>query len=78
MAEVEELPVEHGDRARLGRVEHQVVEPVSRRARPNLALVARAGRHVRGSHSIRRSIASIGCVIEAWYCLVQRPIWRSK
>jgi hypothetical protein len=31
-----------------------------------------------GSHSMRRSIASIGSVIDARYCLVQRPIWRSK
>jgi hypothetical protein len=31
-----------------------------------------------GSHSISRSIASMGSVIEAWYCLVQRPIWRAK
>jgi hypothetical protein len=31
-----------------------------------------------GSHSISRSIASIGSVTDAWYCLLQRPIWRSK
>ena len=31
-----------------------------------------------GSHSMRRSIDSIGSVTEAAYCLLQRPIWRSK
>ena len=79
MAERRELPVEHREHARLGRVEDQVVEaevavhdatPATRRARwPGMCA---------GSHSIRRSIASIGSVIEAWYCLVQRSIWRAK
>ena len=31
-----------------------------------------------GSQSISRFISSIGSVSEARYCLLQRPIWRSK
>jgi len=31
-----------------------------------------------GSHAMSWSISEMGCVIEATYCLLQRPIWRSK
>jgi hypothetical protein len=33
---------------------------------------------LRGSQSISASMAAMGSVIEAAYCLLQRPIWRSK
>ena len=47
MAERRELPVEHRDDARLGRVKHQVVEPVVAVHDAHLRLVARARRNVR-------------------------------
>jgi len=31
-----------------------------------------------GSHSMSLSISGMGWVMEATYCLLQRPIWRSK
>ena len=59
-------------------VEDQVVEPVVAVHDRDLASSRALAGMCAGSHSIRRSIASIGSVIEAWYCLLQRPIWRSK
>ena len=51
---------------------------LSRRKSPCTTVVPVSGGMFAGSHSIRWSIASIGSVSEAWYCLLQRPIWRSK
>jgi hypothetical protein len=78
MADRRQLPVEHRDDARLGRVEDQVVETVVPVHHRHLRGVAGTRGMCAGSHSISRSIASIGSVIDARYCLVQRPIWRSK
>ena len=65
MAERRELPVEHREHARLGRMEDHVVEAVV--AVDDRRLVARR-ECCCGSHSIRRSIASIFSVSEALYC----------
>jgi hypothetical protein len=59
-------------------VEHQVVQPEVAVHDGDAAFVARAGRHVGGQPSISWSISGMGWVMEATYCLLQRPIWRSK
>jgi len=50
---------------------------LSRRKSPCTTVVAVSGGMFFGSQAIRLSIASIGSVSEAWYCLLQRATCRS-
>jgi hypothetical protein len=56
MAQRRQLPVQHGDGARLGGVEHHVVQAVVAVHDGHLALVARAAGMCAGSHSTSLSI----------------------
>jgi hypothetical protein len=74
MAQGRQFPVEHGQDARLGRVENHVVEPEVAMHDGRVF----AGRNVvrqPGDQLVHRAMVS---VCEAWYCLVQRSIWRAK